>query len=61
MRHAAWLVQTPRMASYPALVDEALALAGFGAREEFRGHRTEIDFPAFPCDVRMILDIGPRS
>jgi len=55
------VVQTHRMARYAALVDDALATAGFGARSDFRGYRTEIEFPAFPCDIKMILEIGARG
>lgn len=51
-------VQTPRLPMYPAMVEDALRLAGFEGLESFRGYRTEIDYPPFPCDVRMSLDIN---
>lgn len=54
------VVHTHRMPSYPAMVESALELAGFGGLESFRGYRAEIEYPAFPCDVRLALEIAAR-
>ncbi len=58
---ASAVVQTHRWPRYAALVDDALSVAGFGAREQFRGYRTEIEYPTFPCDVKMELEIGEAA
>ncbi|MBL0920494.1 MAG: hypothetical protein IBJ10_00005 [Phycisphaerales bacterium] len=55
------LVQTHRWDRYPKLVDDALALAGFAPRGQFRGYRAEVDYPTFPCDLKMELEIGPTA
>lgn len=55
------IVQTHRWPLYPALVDDALQLAAFAPRSAFRGYRAEIEYPTFPCDVKMQLDIGEAS
>lgn len=52
------VVQTPRMASYSDMVRDALSIAGFGEVSSFRGYRVETEYPAFPCDVKMWLDIN---
>ncbi len=54
------VVQTPRLPMYPSLVSEALELAGFGSLDAFRGYRAEIEYPPFPCDLRLELDINAR-
>lgn len=54
------IVQTPRLPAYASMVDDALEIAGFSARSSFRGYRTEIEYPAFPCDIKMSVEIGER-
>lgn len=54
------VVQTHRLATYAAMVDDALDLSGFGLRADFRGYRSEFEFPVFPCDIKMLVDIGAR-
>lgn len=58
---ASAVVQSHRWPRYAPLVDDALRMAGFPGREQFRGYRTEVEFPAFPCDVRMELEIGGQG
>jgi len=55
------VVQTPRLASYPDMVAGALARAGWGPLAEFVGYRTEIDYPAAPCDLVMTCPIAERA
>ncbi len=55
--HAA-VVQTHRFPNYAPMVNDALATSGFGSLEEFRGYRTELEYPAFPCDIKMTVEIG---
>lgn len=55
------VVHTSRLAAYPSMVTDALGLAGFEGLDAFRGYRTEIEYPAFPSDVRMYLEIGERT
>jgi len=57
---ASAVVQTHRLAMYPAMVRDALDLAGFDPLDNFRGYRTEIEYPTFPCDVKMLVDINER-
>ena len=54
-------VQTHRLTSYAAMVDEAPELGGFGSCREFRGRRAEIELPTLLCDVKMFLEIGARA
>ncbi|MBY0112399.1 MAG: hypothetical protein K2Y21_06225 [Phycisphaerales bacterium] len=53
-------VQTRRLAFYPGLVTDALAAAGFGGLADFRGYRAELEYPPFPCDLRLVLEIAAR-
>ena len=55
------VVQTRRMPSYASMVEDALGQAGFGGLDMFRGYRTEIEYPPFPSDMRMFLEISERS
>lgn len=52
------VVQTPRLASYPAMVAGALHRAGWGAADEFVGYRAEMEYPPAPCDLVMTCNIG---
>lgn len=54
-------VQTRRLAFYPGLVADALDAAGFGSATDFRGYRAELEYPPFPCDLRLALEIGARG
>ncbi len=54
------VVQTPRLSWYSSLVSESLSRAGWGGTGEFRGYRTELEYPAPPCDLTMACEIGER-
>lgn len=51
------VMQTPRLARYPEMVGGALQRAGWGTLEEFVGYRTEVEYPAAPCDLVMTCAI----
>lgn len=53
------IVQTPSMGAYTRLFDSVFDRAGWGSREQFRGYRTELEYPPFPCDITMICEIRP--
>ena len=52
------VVQTPRLAAYPAMAAGALRRAGWGGVEEFVGYRAEMEYPPAPCDLVMECGIG---
>ncbi len=55
------VVQTPRLAAYPAMVAGALRRAGWGGAEEFVGYRAEMEYPPAPCDLVMECGIGEHA
>ncbi len=52
------VVHTPRLGAYPSMVADALTQAGAGSLQAFRGYRHEVEYPTFPCNLRMTLGIG---
>jgi hypothetical protein len=52
------IMQSPRLATYPAMVAGALEKAGWGATDQFVGYRMELDYPAAPCNLEMTCPIG---
>lgn len=50
-------VQTTRIPFYPQMISEALTRAGWGGTEHFRAFRTDLDYPAAPCEITMHFDI----
>jgi hypothetical protein len=55
------IIQTPRLASFPAMVAGALDRAGWGTTEEFIGYRMEAEYPAAPCDVVMTCTLSASN
>jgi len=47
------IARTPRIAQYDAMLDFALDRAQWGSRDEFRGYRAEVDYPATPWCLTM--------
>ena len=55
------VMQTPSMENYTRLFDDAFARAGWGELAAFRGYRTEMEYPPFPCDITMVCEIGESA
>lgn len=55
------VMHTHRLPGYPEMVGRALEMGGFGDASGYRGYRAEVEFPAFPCDVCLSLEIGERA
>lgn len=51
-------LQTTRIPFYARMISEALEKAGWTGIEEFRAFRTDLDFPAAPCEITMQFAIG---
>lgn len=55
------VLQTPRIAGYSDRVAEAVSAASFGGLGSYRGFRAEVDYPAPPCELKLICSIGDEA
>lgn len=54
------LVQTGRLPRYGEMVADALERAGWGTLASFRGYRAELEYPAAPCELALVSEIGEQ-
>jgi hypothetical protein len=55
------VMQTPSMGNYKQMFDDSFTRAGWGELSAFRGYRTEMEYPPFPCDITMVCEIGESA
>ncbi len=55
------IVQSGRLPWYAGMVREAISRAGWGDLRDYRGYRMEIEYPAIPCDLTLVCEIGEET
>lgn len=55
------IVQSGRLPWYAGMVREAISRAGWGSLSDYRGYRMDIEYPAIPCDLTLVCEIGGET
>lgn len=55
------ILQSGRLPWYAGMVREAISRAGWGSLSDYRGYRMEIEYPAIPCDLTLVCEIGEET